>query len=85
MASAYTIQAGDTLVRIAAKFGLDSWKTIYNAPENAAFRTKRPNPDKIFPGDVVMIPGRSGPVKLCNRAEPKPNPGAATSFFQRVK
>jgi hypothetical protein len=30
-------------------------------PDNAAFRIKRPNPNLIFPGDVVMIPGAGPP------------------------
>lgn len=53
----YTIVSGDTLTKIAKKFGRPSWQSIYNAPENAAFRHKRPNPSLIFPGDVILIPG----------------------------
>jgi hypothetical protein len=57
MSFPYTIVYGDTLTLIAKRHGLSSWKDIYYLPENAPFRAKRPNPDKIFPGDVVMIPG----------------------------
>lgn len=57
MSFPYTIRSGDTLTRIAQRHGLPSWKDIYFLPENAPFRAKRPNPDKIFPGDVVLIPG----------------------------
>ena len=51
MTTPYTVQSGDTLVRIAQQFGFPDWRTIYDAPENAAFRQARPDPDKIFPGD----------------------------------
>jgi hypothetical protein len=33
-----------------------TWQDLYNHPFNAAFRLKRPNPNLIYPGDVVMIP-----------------------------
>jgi len=56
----YTVVAGDTMVRIAKRFGFPEWRTIYNAPENAGFRAQRPNPDKIFPGDQLVIPDRDG-------------------------
>jgi len=55
----YTVQAGDTLVRIAERFGFADWREIYHAPENAAFRKARPNPDRIFPGDQLIIPSRT--------------------------
>lgn len=54
----YVVQSGDTLVRIAERFGYGDWRDIYHAPENAAFREARPNPDKIFPGDRLILPGR---------------------------
>ena len=55
----YTIRSGDTLTSIARRNGLASWRDLYYLPENATFRTKRPNPDRIFPGDVLMIPGNA--------------------------
>jgi hypothetical protein len=55
----YTVIPGDSLLGIAQKFGLKSWQTIYFAQENAGFRAKRPNPDVIFGGDVVFVPGGS--------------------------
>ncbi len=80
MSFLYTVQSGDTLTLIAKRHGLSSWRDIYFAPENAAFRQKRPNPDRIFPGDVVTIPGggappSDGPTRLCARDElPNLNP-----------
>lgn len=53
----YMIQSGDTLSKIAKEAGIPDWKTIYNDPQNADFRKKRPDPDKIYPGDKIWIPG----------------------------
>jgi N-acetylmuramoyl-L-alanine amidase len=54
----YTIRQGDTLARIAAAHQLASWKKIYQHPNNADFRQKRPNPDLIYPGDLIYVPDR---------------------------
>jgi spore germination protein YaaH len=51
----YSIQAGDTLTSIAAQFGIPNWQALYNDPANAAFRSLRPNPDVIVPGDILLI------------------------------
>jgi hypothetical protein len=53
----YTVAAGDTLSKIAANFGIGDWHEIYNHEKNADFRKKRPDPDKIYPGDTIWIPG----------------------------
>ena len=54
----YTVQKGDTLSLIGRDRGVD-WKTIYNHPNNAAFRAKRPNPNRIDVGDQIFIPTSS--------------------------
>ena len=54
----YRVQQGDTLAKIADAFGLASWKRIYDHPENADFRRRRPNPNLVFPGDTVFVPDR---------------------------
>lgn len=62
MPTPYTVKSGDTLSAIARKHGM-TWQDIYNHPTNEAFRQKRPNPNLIQPGDVIMIPdGATGPV-----------------------
>jgi hypothetical protein len=53
----YTIVSGDTLSGIAARHGLDWRADIYDHPANAAFKESHPNPDLIYPGDVVYLPG----------------------------
>jgi hypothetical protein len=54
--SEYTVVSGDNLTRIAARHHIHHWQAIYLAAENAAFRALRPNPDLIYPGDVIHIP-----------------------------
>lgn len=56
MSSSYTVKQGDCLSSIAKAFGFSDWRKIYDDPQNAAFKKKRPNPNVIFPGDVVIIP-----------------------------
>jgi hypothetical protein len=78
----YVVRSGDTLTRIARQHGIADWRHIYHAPENADFRRKRPNPDRIFPGDHLVIPA-AGPrvaFELPPGAAPPgsaPPPGAA--------
>jgi hypothetical protein len=62
MAQNHIVVKGDTLSGIAKKHGFKDWRTIYNDPSNAAFRRKRPNPNLIFPGDVVVIPAGGGGI-----------------------
>jgi N-acetylmuramoyl-L-alanine amidase len=50
------VQQGECLSKIAGSYGFRDWKRIYNHANNAEFRKKRPNPNIIFPGDIVWIP-----------------------------
>ena len=52
----YVVQQGDCLSSIAARFGYDTWKEIWNAPANAEFKKKRKNPNVLFPGDKLELP-----------------------------
>jgi LysM repeat protein len=58
MPAQYVVKYGDTLVKIAKAHGFADWREIYYHPDNNAFRTRRPNPDQIYPGDVLKIPAR---------------------------
>jgi LysM domain len=63
MSFPYTVKSGDNLSLIAKKHRLKSWRDIYDHADNRAFRAKRPDPNWIHPGDVVMIPG-AGPPRV---------------------
>ena len=52
----HVVKKGDTLDKIAKKYKFKSWKTIYDAKANAKFRKLRPDPNKIEPGDKIVIP-----------------------------
>lgn len=54
--SRYVVKPGDTLGAIAARLGVGSWQVLYQHPSNAEFRAKRPNPNLIYPGDIINIP-----------------------------
>jgi N-acetylmuramoyl-L-alanine amidase len=65
----YLVRQGDYLALIASRFRIPDWKTIYDHPENAAFRKKRPDPNVIKPNDVIFVPD---PVaKTCDCATDK--------------
>lgn len=61
MPTPYTVKSGDTLSRIALRHGIRNWRTLYYHPINAGFRRLRPNPHRIYPGDVIQIPDPSAP------------------------
>lgn len=56
MGGIHTVRQGECLSRIAAQYGFANWKTVYEHPDNADLRRKRPNPNVLFPGDIVKIP-----------------------------
>jgi len=53
----HVVKKGDTLSEIARKAGLKSWLAIYDANLTIA------NPDLIFPGQKLVIPGKGDKVK----------------------
>jgi len=56
MSRQYTVQDHDTLTAIARRFGLPGWRVIYDHPWNADLRARRPDPDRIWAGDVLYVP-----------------------------
>jgi hypothetical protein len=81
MSTPYTVKYGDTLTLIAHRHGFSSWRDIYYHQDNAAFRMKRPNPDKIYPGDVVMIPTKPGQPKPPPTQPPPKEPAVLSTRF----
>jgi N-acetylmuramoyl-L-alanine amidase len=54
----HDIKQGETLIALAVTSGLESWKEILDAPENAELKKKRPDPGILLAGDKVFIPNR---------------------------
>lgn len=54
----HVVRQGECLTTIARQYGFRDYRTVYQHPDNAGLRQKRPNPNILFPGDVVNIPER---------------------------
>lgn len=50
---------------IAALYGFSDYQLIYGDGANAALRAKRPNPNVLLLGDVVVVPERIPPEYAC--------------------
>ncbi|MBC7926011.1 MAG: peptidoglycan-binding protein [Bryobacteraceae bacterium] len=61
----HVISQGECLASIAHKYGFLNYRTIYDHADNTEFRRKRPNPNVVFPGDVVVIPARTVRDEQC--------------------
>lgn len=59
MAELYVVKQGECLARIARRYGFRSHLALYDHPDNAALRAQRPDPNVLYPGDVVVIPTRN--------------------------
>lgn len=68
----HEVVQGECLSRIAKSYGLPSWKTIYNHPNNADFRQLRPNPNIIYPGDRLFIPEIRPKTENCSTDQVHP-------------
>ena len=55
----HVVKQGECLSAIARKHGFPDFTTIYNHPENAAFKKKRKDPNVIHPGDRIVIPDKA--------------------------
>jgi LysM repeat protein len=58
MATDYTVKQGDYLSKIAKEFGFSDYLTIWNHPDNSELKSKRKNPNVLYPGDKLVIPDR---------------------------
>jgi hypothetical protein len=52
----HVVSAGETLQSLAERYGLDSWRAIYDAPGNAALRRNCPDPGTVREGLSVIVP-----------------------------
>lgn len=61
----YTVQQGDYLSKIANDFGFSDYRTIWNYPGNSELKSKRKNPNVLYPGDKLVIPDRKLREESC--------------------
>lgn len=78
-AGTYTVKQGDTLYNIATTYhvgsGANRWMPLYNANR----RLIGADPDLIYPGQVLKIPGRS----VANPVQPTPASNPSTASYVR--
>jgi Putative peptidoglycan binding domain len=56
MGKYHQVAQGECFSSLAHRYGFESYRTIYNHPENAEIIKQRFNPNILFPDDVVFIP-----------------------------
>ena len=54
----HEVQQGEYLALIAMRYGFSDWNFIYDHPNNAALKQRRPNPNVLYPGDQLFIPDK---------------------------
>lgn len=52
----HVVRHGERLGHIARQHGFYDWQKLWSAPENAALREKRREPQWLRPGDEIVIP-----------------------------
>lgn len=52
----HVVAQGDCFSKIAKRYGFADYKVIYDHPDNAELKKKRPNPNVLRPGDSIQIP-----------------------------
>ncbi len=69
MEHVHVVEPGETLTSIARDYGYGDYRRLYNARLNADLIVERPNPDRIYVGDLVVIPDPKGaPDVVCVRS-----------------
>jgi N-acetylmuramoyl-L-alanine amidase len=57
MPTRHEVQQGECLSSIGARYGI-AWKTIWEFGDNADLKSRRKDPNVLFPGDVLVIPDK---------------------------
>jgi N-acetylmuramoyl-L-alanine amidase len=68
----HTVAKGECLSTIAELYGFRDYRLIYEHASNAEFRKQRPNPNIIYPGDVIAIPEKVPKVEAIDTGKTHP-------------
>ncbi|MBZ4419189.1 peptidoglycan-binding protein [Myxococcus sp. RHSTA-1-4] len=66
MPTTHVVKQGECFLLIARRHGFADFKRLYEHPDNAELRQKRPNPNVLYPGDTVVIPDKGTPKQKPN-------------------
>jgi hypothetical protein len=61
----HTVEQGEYLASIAKDYGFSDLHTIYDHPQNADLKKKRPDPNILLPGDELFIPDKQLKDESC--------------------
>jgi hypothetical protein len=53
----HVIQQGECVASLAYQYGFH-WRRLWQLPQNQSLRAKRPNPNILYPGDILYIPDK---------------------------
>lgn len=65
MSHRHTLQPGESLQSLAKHHGFAHWRAIYQHGANASLRARRGAPNRLMPGDVVVIPDKTQAWESC--------------------
>lgn len=54
----HQVKQGECLASIAKRYGFCDFRAVYDHARNGSFKQKRPNPNIIYPGDILFIPDK---------------------------
>lgn len=74
MPTTHVVRQGECFLLIARCHGFADFQRVYEHPDNAELRRKRPNPNVLFPGDSVVIPDRGSPKQKPNLSTGRSHP-----------
>jgi hypothetical protein len=52
----HRVRQGECFRSIAAAYGVEDWRELYDHPDNAGLRAQRTKPHQLVPGDRVVVP-----------------------------
>lgn len=51
----HRVRQGECVQSIAAAYGVADWRAVYDDAKNAELKKRRPNPNELAPGDLLVL------------------------------